>query len=193
MPKDVELTAFSCYTTYLALKMHFQADGKYDYHRYKGRVRAKFETFEKRRDVKHFIDISRHRAPIEFLISNFIFGNNGWIGDFDEANYLEFKKFATNGFYMFQQDLKHFNKKNFLKNFSIVDGVPPAFQMYADGKISLFTLIVFSHFLNFEEAYKGKDNLVLFEDEFNRVIKSQNFFDIDKSKYKQLILNTFAR
>ena len=79
MPAD----AYRCY---LALKNHFTKD-KYDYHKYRGKVRATNQSFYKRKDRFWFEKFARQKKDKEieeFFVSNFIYSTDPgtmWIGE----------------------------------------------------------------------------------------------------------------
>ena len=64
------MTPKEVYECYLALKRHFTSD--YDYHKYKGRVKVKEDTFTKRKDKYSFVWLSRHDDPFNFILSNLV-------------------------------------------------------------------------------------------------------------------------
>ena len=49
------MTGFEVYKMYLALKQHFTKE-KYDYHKYRGKVRASEDAFEQRHD-RYFLSL----------------------------------------------------------------------------------------------------------------------------------------
>lgn len=62
--------------------MHFTSDS-YDYFKYQGKTRTSVDAFENRKDKYYFYKLSRRNAKedyIEFLVSNFVYDENVWVG-----------------------------------------------------------------------------------------------------------------
>ena len=67
--------SFNLYVKYLALKKHFTTDG-YDYHKYNGKIRAKFETYRTRNDVFFFHKLAQKDDPINLMLANMLVNPN---------------------------------------------------------------------------------------------------------------------
>ena len=70
------MMASDAYRCYLALKNHFTKE-KYDYHKYRGKVRATNAAFYKRKDRFWFEKFARQKDDKEieeFFVSNFKIG-----------------------------------------------------------------------------------------------------------------------
>ena len=94
------MMASDAYRCYLALKNHFTKD-KYDYHKYRGKVRATNQAFYKRKDRFWFEKFARQQSDKEveeYFFSNFIYSTDPgtmWIGEMikeGEGRYVDLKK-----------------------------------------------------------------------------------------------------
>ena len=86
------MEAYDAYKIYHALKLHFTSN--YDYMKYNGKANASVDSFLKRNDRPFFGKVARKYKDDtkDFFISNFIVNPKGWIGNFNEENYLNWKK-----------------------------------------------------------------------------------------------------
>lgn len=76
------MTGYEAFCFYNSLKMHFTSDS-YDYFKYQGKTRTSVDAFENRKDKYYFYKLSRRNAKedyIEFLVSNFVYDENVWVG-----------------------------------------------------------------------------------------------------------------
>ena len=72
------MTPYECYVDYLALKRHFTTES-YDYFKYKGKVSAKKDAFDKRKDKFFFEKLSRNRDPHGIILANLLKSNDIWV------------------------------------------------------------------------------------------------------------------
>lgn len=90
------MTPFGAYKCYLAFKSHFTTDS-YDIVKYGGRVSAKLETFEKRRDKFRFEKLARNtpdKEIVEMFIANFS-SKPDYSGLFDDQTETRYKKWTA--------------------------------------------------------------------------------------------------
>ena len=72
------MMAADAYRCYLSLKNHFTKD-KYDYHKYRGKVRATNAAFYKRKDRFWFEKFARQKNDkevVDFFVSNFVYSTD---------------------------------------------------------------------------------------------------------------------
>ena len=75
------MTGFEVYKMYLALKQHFTKE-KYDYHKYRGKVRASEDAFEQRHDRYFFKKLAtKYSDPeiLDYFVANFVSDPKGYI------------------------------------------------------------------------------------------------------------------
>ena len=186
---------YDAYVKYLAMKSHF-TDKKYDYIKYNGKVKAWRTTFETRRDKYFFYKLSKQKNPEEFLLANFVDGNDFYIGDIreDKANevYTEFKKRQQSLSYVFKNELSQL-KENFNDNIIVPTNEHPyLLRLYLRKDICLETLILIDRCVKMF-AYWDKElsDDIMWPDVKLKAQKYSPFLNVDINKYREIILSTF--
>ena len=153
------MTGFEVYKMYLALKQHFTKE-KYDYHKYRGKVRASEDAFEQRHDRYFFKKLATKYSQqeiVDYFVANFIFDPKGYIKSFNDDVYRNWKVNQESFSYKFKEDvcllLDEYDypyQDYFDRVFSIKHGKhPKLLKSYLAGEVSLETLVVFETCLGF--------------------------------------------
>ena len=84
----ITMEAFDAYKIYMALKAHFNSD--YDFNKYGGKTTVTKQSYLKRKDKFFFGRVARkYKEQVkDFFISNFLVKEKGYIGSFNEDNYM---------------------------------------------------------------------------------------------------------
>ena len=149
---------YEAYKKYLALKLHFSKD-EYDYFKYGGEVKAKYETFIQRNDRYFFIKAARKYGGelVDFFVSNYISNKEPYIKNFNEDNYYQWRKRIDGLTYYFKIDVEKLLKKtnnDFDKIFKITRGQHPILlKMYMAKKITLETMCILETLLNYTKKF----------------------------------------
>ena len=187
------MEAIDTYLMYCALKAHF---GKtdYDFVTYHGKTRIKRDSFYKRKDRGFFVKISRKYKTEEnvknYFVSNFIKDGKGYVSNFSDENYEEWKDKRANFYNQFVLEIRPF-VKNFNPLFVIKDDEHPILlKEYLGKRVSLETLIILDELVEFTKTWNKK----LSEDYIWQDIKKlmnnyKRFLTLDKNKYKIQLLN----
>jgi hypothetical protein len=187
------MEAIDTYLMYCALKAHF---GKtdYDFVTYHGKTRIKRDSFYKRKDRGFFVKISRKYKTEEnvknYFVSNFIKDGKGYVSNFSDENYEEWKDKRANFYNQFVLEIRPF-VKNFNPLFVIKDDEHPILlKEYLGKRVSLETLIILDELVEFSKTWNKK----LSEDYIWQDIKKlmnnyKRFLTLDKNKYKIQLLN----
>lgn len=190
MPAD----AYRCY---LSMKNHFTKD-KYDYHKYRGKVRATNQAFYKRKDRFWFEKLARNKSDqevVEFFVSNFITCTDPgklWIGELikeGEGRYTEWKKRNQSLSYVFKEETESvFSDGNFDSMFAM-DGTrhPQILKEYLRKNISIETLVILDKILGFRENFDSHLKDPVWETVSMRIKKYSPFLNIDVQRYKQIL------
>lgn len=184
------MNPYETYLLYSALRLHFTSN--YDYFRYKGAVRRTPENFKRlsENEIRLFTNVSRLSEPKLYLAGNFIFNSSNYIRDFNEQNYMIYRKFLSNGEYGFKQDLVKF-KSPLVANFKWQPGeIPHIIRLLMNEEVSIFTACVFETLTKWTHNGDDQDNF-LFEDHLKRVRKTHKFFKIDINKYKKAVIDHY--
>ena len=189
MPAD----AYRCY---LSLKNHFTKP-KYDYHKYRGKVRATNQAFYKRKDRFWFEKFARKKNDKEveeFFVSNFIsIADPGtmWIGDMiknGEARYVDWKKKVQSLTYTFKQESKElFSKDKIDDVLDCSKGHPPILKSYLRGNTSLETLVICDRIVGYRERFDKKLKDPVWETVSLKIKKYTPFLNIDVPRYKKIL------
>ena len=187
------MEAIDTYLMYCALKAHF---GKtdYDFVTYHGKTRIKRDSFYKRKDRGFFVKISKKYKTEEnvknYFVSNFIKDGKGYVSNFSDENYEEWKDKRANFYNQFVLEIgpfvKNFNPIFFIKD----DEHPILLKEYLGKRVSLETLIILDELVEFTKTWNKK----LSEDYIWQDIKKlmnnyKRFLTLDKNKYKIQLLN----
>ena len=101
------MTGFEVYKMYLALKQHFTKE-KYDYHKYRGKVRASEDAFEQRHDRYFFKKLATkysNQELVDYFVANFVFDPKGYIKSFSDDVYKTWKINQESFSYKFKEDV----------------------------------------------------------------------------------------
>jgi hypothetical protein len=184
------MTPFETYQKFLALKMHFTSD--YDIIKYNGKVKANYDSFEKRKDKYFFYKLSKMKEPESFILSNMIENDISWIGDlFDpekEEVYKNWNKRQQSLSYIFSNDIKKL-LPSFNENFIIKDGQhPPLLKLYRRKEVCIETLILLDEILNYFPYWnKNIQDTVIWPNIYKRLVKYKPLFHYDKAKIKNIL------
>jgi hypothetical protein len=191
------MDAFEAYKLYLALKSHF-SNKNYDYFKYGGRTRASKSTFEKRSDRYFFHKLSKRKDVLEFLVSNFVYNNDGWVGNLiqnteAEKYYARFLKTKESLTYVYINDLDKLND-NFDSNFAVVDGQHPILlKLLLRGDIAIETFIILDDLVNFSRKWNRRiEENVIWPQVNLKCKKYKPFITFDRDKVKKITLEKFS-
>lgn len=188
------MTPFGAYRCYLACKSHFTTDS-YDIIKYRGRVSAKLETFEKRKDRYRFEKLAKSSSDTEIFqtfVANFV-SKPDYSGLFDDQTETRYKKWVA-----YQQALSY-NFGNEVKNlledakssglcyndvfFSSEQQHPPVLTAYLGKSISVDTLVILDRLNSFTD--KMVDDVVT-KDILRTARKYDPFLKVDLEVYGKL-------
>jgi hypothetical protein len=178
--------------------MHFTTKD-YDYIKYNGKLRITGDQFERRKDKYFFHKLAKRKDVKEFLIANFVSGNNQiWIGDLvnnssTEENYTQWKKRTQALAYMFEEDLKKC-LTNLDDNVIIKDNQHPfMLKLFLRKKISIETLLILNDLTGFFSHWNKhlKDDII-WKDVHLVCVKYRPFLNYDKAKMKATALKIFS-
>ena len=187
---------FDAYRCYLSLKNHFTKD-KYDYHKYRGKVRATNAAFYKRKDRFWFEKFARQKDDKEieeFFVSNFIYTTDPgtmWIGEMikeGEGRYTEWKKKIQSLSYIFKEETHDlFTDKKVDEVFDCTKGHPPILRNYLSGKTSLETLVICDRIFEYGKEFDQKLDDPVWETVSLKIKKYSPFLNINVPRYKKIL------
>lgn len=183
--------AFKTYIDYLALKRHFTTK-TYDYHKYNGKVKGSFESFQTRKDAFFFHKLSQNPNRHLLLLANIVNNPNMWVGDLFEQTaedvYLAWKKRIDGLTYQFQQDLKLLDD-DYKSNFIVREGQhPKLMSLFLQRKVSLETFTIITNLSNVLTYWD--ENVVDKVVAGDKILLSRKYFpflEIDRKKFSSII------
>ena len=185
------------YSKFLALKQHFTLD-KYDYFKYKGKVRGTFDSFKTRRDKYYFNKLHDIMDYEDIIVANMIHNPKVWIGELLDENtgiqiYREWKKRTDGLTYLLSNDLKKLNDENFMDNFRVVNKQPPHIVKLAlQKKISFETLSILLDVTNtYDYIMENVDDIIIAVPFVKKAKKYLPFLKYDKNKVHEAIERSF--
>ena len=186
------MQAVDVYLMYCALKAHF-GKGDYDFVKYGGKSSATKDSFWKRTDRLFFVKTQRKykkkQVIQDYFVSNFVCNTKGWLGDFNDDNYIEWKKRTQSMSYNFKEELERIGKVNLV---GIKGGQHPTLlKEYLGKRVSIETLVILDDISNFTKIWNKKlENDVVWPKVKKLMFDYKKFLTYDKKKCT-IILNNF--
>ena len=186
------MTPFKAYQTYLALKTHFTS-ASYDYHRYRGNMNLKEDTFEMRKDKYFFYKLSKKENPEGFVLANFTRNGIKWIGELLDANgedaYDSWKKVKESLAYTFKSELNTIDMSFDDMVFVPANGYPVLLQKYLDKQVSIETLTIVQDCCNIVPYWNGliSEYDPIWKETRTMIRKYSKFLEYDRSKMQEII------
>lgn len=189
--------SFRVYVDYLALKRHFTTDS-YDYHKYNGKVRASFDSFQTRNDAFFFYKLSKNKNWHNMILANILKNPNVWVREILEESgdsiFSEWEGRIESLTYTFKDDLSRL-KDNYADNFIPVNGQHPhIMSLYLQNKISIETFTILSNISNVYERWSTEIvDKVISRDIIRLSKKYYPFLEIDRKKFSEIVKDRFFR
>ena len=184
------------YRCYLSLKNHF-TKGQYDYHKYRGKVRATNQSFYKRKDRFWFEKFARQKNDkevVDFFVSNFVSSTDPgtmWIGEMikeGEGRYQDWQKKVQSLSYIFKEEVDAlFEGKEVDDVFDCSNGHPPILKSYLGKNTSLETLVICDRIFQYRKDFDKKLNDPVWETVSLKIKKYSPFLNIDVPRYKKIL------
>ena len=176
------------YMTYCAIKAHFSRES-YDYHKYGGKTKTNKMSFYKRNDRLFFARIARKypnkKDVEEYFVSNFLADKNGYIKNFSEDNYLNWKKRIQSLTYNLTNEISPYADR-FEELFKWEDQHPILLKEYLGKRISIETMAILDDLVGYIKNWDDTD--IIWKDHKKMVEKYKKFLTIDTKKCKVALM-----
>ena len=180
------------YLMYCAMKAHFSKND-YDFFTYKGKSRVPRNSFYKRKDRGFFVKLSRKYSEEEdlknYLVANFIIDRRGYIANFSNENYEQWKEKRNNFYNIFTDEIRPL-VKNFNPLFEVKNSEHPILlKEYLGKRVSLETLIILDDLVNFSKTWDNRmaEDYIWFD--LKKLMNNyKRFLTIDKNQYRIQLL-----
>jgi hypothetical protein len=196
---SLRMDAFEAYKVYVALKNHFTSP-TYDFFKYEGRTKAGHRSFDKRPDKYFFHKLAKRKDVVDYLVANFVYNDNvnTWIGNLLNNNesdkcYSQLVKTRESLSYIFTNDLSRLEVE-FDSNFNVVDGQHPhLLKLYLRHEISIETMIILDDLIGYMKKWNRRiEDDILWPTVYLKCKKFRPFFQYDRDKMKQIVLDKFS-
>ena len=179
------------YLMYCAMKAHFSKND-YDFFTYKGKSRVPRNSVYKRKDRGFFVKLSRKYSEEDlknYLVANFIIDRRGYIANFSNENYEQWKEKRNNFYNMFTDEIRPL-VKNFNPLFEVKNSEHPILlKEYLGKRVSLETLIILDDLVNFSKTWDNRmaEDYIWFD--LKKLMNNyKRFLTIDKNQYRIQLL-----
>lgn len=188
------MNGFEAYQEYQALKRHFTTS--YDYIKYKGKTKVKYENYEKRNDRYFYEKLAKKSDLHNFLISNLIVNSKIYIKDLTsdprcDIIYKNWSNEIQSLTYKFKSDLDKLNP-DFDLNFRWIDGHPFLLKLYIMNSISIGTFCILLDLTKADSVWNQKmESDPLWSDIKFKIEKFKPFLEYDEEKMKDIVIEKF--
>ncbi len=180
------------YLMYCAMKAHFSKND-YDFFTYKGKSRVSRNSFYKRKDRVFFVKLSKKYPEEEdlknYMVANFIMDRRGYVANFSDKNYEQWKEKRSNFYNIFTDEIRPF-VKNFNPIFEVKSSEHPILlKEYLGKRVSLETLIVLDELVKFSKTWDNRmaEDYIWFD--LKKLMNNyKRFLTIDKKQYRIQLL-----
>lgn len=185
------------YLMYCAIKAHF-GESNYDFHQFSGKTKVSRDSFYKRNDRLFFVRVSRKYKEYDYIkdyfVSNFVKRRDGWVGNFKDDIYEDWKKYMQSVSYNFEQEVSPF-ADDFEKLFEVPENSHPLLlKEYFGKRVSLETLIILDELVQYVDNWDKKMwEDILWPDIKKLMIDYQKFLTIPKERCKMVLLKLIAK
>ncbi len=186
------------YLMYCAMKAHF-GKGDYDFHRFGVKSKVSRDSFYKRNDRYFFARLSlkykEYDQIRDYLVVNFVRNSrNGWIGQFDEHAYEDWKKYMQSLTYNFEQELSP-HVDDFEKLFEVPEGSHPLLlKEYFGKRVSIETLIILDELVQYVDNWDKKmSEDILWPDIKKLMIDYRKFLTIPKERCRMVLIKLIKK
>jgi hypothetical protein len=192
------MNGYAAYRYYMAIKLHFMSDN-YNLFEHNGHVKTSLSAFNKRNDRYLFEKLCKNfssdRECVEYLASNFMYGNSEAVYDVEVAmaNYNKYQRNKQSLYRIVENDLgklsllaevEKYNNPWQTIHYGSNESHPVLFQMLQGGNIEFETCVVLNQFENFVPSWKK--TLGFFSDSAKRIEKSNRFIKFDIQRFNEL-------
>jgi hypothetical protein len=192
------MSAFEVYKEYVALKNHFTKPS-YNYHKYNGKSKLSFESFDSRKDKLYFMKVAKHPDARNYILSNLVENPKIWIKEIafsllSEQVYKNWSKRQQSLVYLFKEELSKLND-DFDSNFKAENQTHPyVVKLFIRKEISLETLVLLVDLVKCVAYWSKKFEYDPTIDEIlNTISKYRPFIEYDREKIKNIVLDKFSQ
>jgi hypothetical protein len=171
------------------MKAHFDKSD-YDFIKYNGKSKVSRDSFYKRNDRVFFVKLTRKYKSKEdvqdYLLANFLIHPKGWVGKFDEDNYIQWQRKIQSLSYTFKSEIESILDKDLIavsKNKH-----PKLLKEYLGKRISLESMVILDSILQFHKVWNVKlEEDYAWKDVYKLMHNYKSFLKFDTKSFKLIL------
>ena len=177
------------YLMYCAMKAHFDKSD-YDFVKYNGKSKVSRDSFYKRNDRVFFVKLTRKyksKQDIQdYLLANFLVHPKGWVGKFDEDNYIQWQKKIQSLSYTFKSEIEPILDSKLI---AVSENThPKLLKEYLGKRVSLESMVILDSILKFHKVWNVKlEEDYAWKDVYKLMNNYNSFLKFDIKSFKLIL------
>jgi len=177
------------YLMYCAMKAHFDKSD-YDFVKYNGKSKVSRDSFYKRNDRVFFVKLTRKyksKQDIQdYLLANFLVHPKGWVGKFDEDNYIQWQRKIQSLSYTFKSEIESILDSKLI---AVSENThPKLLKEYLGKRVSLESMVILNSILQFHKVWNVKlEEDYAWKDVYKLMNNYNSFLKFDTKSFKLIL------
>jgi len=177
------------YLMYCAMKAHFDKSD-YDFVKYNGKSKVSRDSFYKRNDRVFFVKLTRKyksKQDIQdYLLANFLVHPKGWVGKFDEDNYIQWQRKIQSLSYTFKSEIQSILDSKLI---AVSENThPKLLKEYLGKRVSLESMVILNSILQFHKVWNVKlEEDYAWKDVYKLMNDYNSFLKFDTKSFKLIL------
>ena len=177
------------YLMYCAMKAHFDKSD-YDFVKYNGKSKVSRDSFYKRNDRVFFVKLTRKyksKQDIQdYLLANFLVHPKGWVGKFDEDNYIQWQRKIQSLSYTFKSEIEPILDSKLI---AVSENThPKLLKEYLGKRVSLESMVILNSILQFHKVWNVKlEEDYAWKDVYKLMNDYNSFLKFDTKSFKLIL------
>ena len=177
------------YLMYCAMKAHFDKSD-YDFVKYNGKSKVSRDSFYKRNDRVFFVKLTRKyksKQDIQdYLLANFLVHPKGWVGKFDEDNYIQWQRKIQSLSYTFKSEIQSILDSKLI---AVSENThPKLLKEYLGKRVSLESMVILNSILQFHKVWNVKlAEDYVWKDVYKLMNDYTSFLKFDTKSFKLIL------
>ena len=177
------------YLMYCAMKAHFDKSD-YDFVKYNGKSKVSRDSFYKRNDRVFFVKLTRKyksKQDIQdYLLANFLVHPKGWVGKFDEDNFIQWQRRIQSLSYIFKSEIEPILEKGLVEVSK--NKHPKLLKEYLGKRVSLESMVILNSILQFHKVWNVKlEEDYAWKDVYKLMNDYNSFLKFDTKSFKLIL------
>ena len=177
------------YLMYCAMKAHFDKSD-YDFVKYNGKSKVSRDSFYKRNDRIFFVKLTKKyksKQDIQdYLLANFLVHPKGWVGKFDEDNYIQWQRKIQSLSYTFKSEIQSILDSKLI---AVSENThPKLLKEYLGKRVSLESMVILNSILQFHKVWNVKlEEDYAWKDVYKLMNNYNSFLKFDTKSFKLIL------